>query len=52
VFRQYKAGAKDFEHYVEWMRYNLKWFTDNWPGVEYPFPVMTAIRDTLIWNIR
>ncbi len=40
----YNAGAKDFEKYTEWMRYNLKWFTDNWPGVEYPFPVMTAIQ--------
>lgn len=40
----YNAGAKDFEKYTEWMRYNLKWFTDNWPGVEYPFPVMTAVQ--------
>lgn len=40
----YTAGAKDFEQYTGWMRYNLKWFTDNWPGVEYPFPVMTAIQ--------
>ena len=40
----YKAGAKDFEQYTEWMRYNLKWFSENWPGVEYPFPVMTAIQ--------
>ncbi|PZU83682.1 MAG: aminopeptidase [Chryseobacterium sp.] len=40
----YNAGAKDFEKYTEWMRYNLKWFTDNWPGVEYPFLVMTAIQ--------
>lgn len=40
----YNAGAKDFEQYTGWMRYNLKWFTDNWPGVEYPFPVMTAIQ--------
>ena len=40
----YKAGAKDFEHYIEWMRYNLSWFSKNWPGVEYPFPAMTAIQ--------
>lgn len=40
----YKAGAKDFEHYVEWMRYNLDWFSKNWPGIEYPYPVMTAIQ--------
>ena len=23
----YKNGAKDFEHYVDWMRYNLDWFS-------------------------
>lgn len=40
----YNSGAKDFEKYTEWMRYNLKWFTNNWPGVEYPFPVMTAVQ--------
>jgi Peptidase family M1 domain len=39
----YNAGAKDFEHYAEWMRYSLKWYSDKWPGVEYPFPAMTAI---------
>ena len=40
----YNSGAKDFEKYTEWMRYNLKWFSENWPGVEYPFPAMTAIQ--------
>lgn len=40
----YNSGAKDFEQYTEWMRYNLKWFSENWPGVEYPFPVMTAVQ--------
>jgi hypothetical protein len=40
----YKAGTKDFEHYVDWMRYNLDWFSKNWPGVEYPYPVMTAVQ--------
>lgn len=40
----YKADAKDFEHYVEWMRYNLDWFSKKWPGVEYPYSTMTAIQ--------
>ncbi len=40
----YKAGAKDFERYTEWMRYSLKWYSDKWPGIEYPFPAMTAIQ--------
>ncbi|MCU7615502.1 M1 family metallopeptidase [Chryseobacterium sp. GMJ5] len=40
----YKADANDFEHYVEWMRYNLDWFSKKWPGVEYPYSTMTAIQ--------
>lgn len=40
----YKTGAKDFEQYVDWMRYNLDWFSKKWPGVEYPYNVMTAIQ--------
>lgn len=40
----YKVGAKDFEQYTDWMRYNIDWFSKNWPGVEYPYPVMTAIQ--------
>jgi len=40
----YKVGAKDFEQYTSWMRYNIDWFSKNWPGVEYPYPVMTAIQ--------
>jgi hypothetical protein len=28
----YKAGAKDFEHYVDWMRYNLDWFSKKLAG--------------------
>lgn len=40
----YKAGAKDFEQYVTFMRFNIPWFSKNWPGVEYPFPKMTAFQ--------
>ncbi|CAA7390085.1 M1 family metallopeptidase [Chryseobacterium fistulae] len=40
----YKAGTKDYEQYVGWMQYNLDWFSKNWPGVEYPYNVMTAIQ--------
>jgi len=40
----YKSGAKDFEQYVGWMQYNLPWFSENWPGVEYPFSKMTAVQ--------
>ncbi len=40
----YHYDAEDFKHYTDWMRYNIKWFSENWPGVEYPYPVMTAIQ--------
>ena len=31
----YKAGAKDFEQYTGWMRYNIDWFSKT-GRVEYP----------------
>gem|GEM_PF-64998 len=39
----YKSGTKDFEQYVDWCQYAIRWFSTHWPGVEYPYPVMTAI---------
>ncbi|KIA90467.1 M1 family metallopeptidase [Kaistella jeonii] len=40
----YNAGTVDFEKYVEWEKYSIKWFSENWPGIEYPFPTMTAFQ--------
>ena len=40
----YKAGTIDFEKYVEWEKYAIKWFSENIPGVEYPYPTMTAFQ--------
>ena len=40
----YNAGTKDFEKYVEWEKYSIKWFSENWPGIEYPFPTMTGFQ--------
>ncbi|MCT2560519.1 M1 family metallopeptidase [Chryseobacterium herbae] len=40
----YNAGAKDFERYTDWMKYDIDWFYKNWPGIEYPYPVMTAFQ--------
>lgn len=40
----YQAGARDFEQYVEWEKLAVKWFSENLPGVEYPFPTMTAFQ--------
>lgn len=40
----YNAGTADFEKYVEWEKYSIKWFSENWPGVEYPYPTMTGFQ--------
>jgi hypothetical protein len=40
----FNAGTIDFEKYVEWEKYCIKWFSENWPGIEYPFPTMTAFQ--------
>ncbi|MBV8251981.1 MAG: M1 family metallopeptidase [Chitinophaga sp.] len=40
----YKANTTDFQHSVEFSRYALGWFSNHWPGVKYPFPVMTAFQ--------
>ena len=40
----YNAGTADFEKYLEWQKYCIKWFSENWPGIEYPFPTMTAFQ--------
>jgi hypothetical protein len=40
----YDAKAKDFPHGVEWSKSALKWFSNNWPGVPYPFSKMTVVQ--------
>jgi hypothetical protein len=35
-------ASDDFHHYVQFGRHSLSWFSQNWPGVPYPFPKMTA----------
>ncbi len=40
----YNAGTPDFEKYVEWEKYSIKWFSENWPGIEFPFPTMTGFQ--------
>jgi len=40
----YDATAQDFSHAVEWGRTALAWFSENWPGVPYPFSKMTAFQ--------
>ena len=40
----YSTAAKDFSHAVEWGKQALGWFSNNWPGVAYPFSKMTAVQ--------
>lgn len=40
----YKDTAADFKNYVEWAKYAIRWYSDNLPGVNYPYPAMTAIQ--------
>lgn len=40
----YDSKAKDFPHGVTWAKLALGWFSNNWPGVAYPFPKMTVVQ--------
>ncbi|RFS21834.1 M1 family peptidase [Chitinophaga silvatica] len=40
----YNDTATDFHHSVTFGQHALNWFSHNWPGVPYPFPVMTAVQ--------
>ena len=37
-------SAEDFHHSVQFGRYSLAWFSNNWPGVAYPYPKSTAFQ--------
>jgi hypothetical protein len=37
-------SSKDFHHSVQFGRYSLAWFSNNWPGVPYPYPKSTAFQ--------
>lgn len=40
----YNAQVTDFPHGVEWSKLALNWFSNNWPGVPYPFSKMTVVQ--------
>lgn len=40
----YNDTAKDFRSSVKNSHYALNWFSNNWPGVPYPFSKMTAFQ--------
>ncbi|QQL48536.1 M1 family metallopeptidase [Mucilaginibacter ginkgonis] len=37
-------ASQDFHHSVQYGRNSLGWFSENWPGMPYPFPKMTAFQ--------
>lgn len=40
----YDAKAIDFPKAADWTKQALSWFSNNWPGVAYPFSKMTAVQ--------
>lgn len=40
----YNDTAKDFHQMVAFGKAALNWFSNNWPGVPYPYPKMTAVQ--------
>lgn len=40
----YNSEAKDFQKMVEYEKHTLDWVSNNFPGVPYPYPKMTAVR--------
>ncbi len=40
----YNATAPDFKHSVEWSQNALRFFSNEWPGVSYPYSKMTAVQ--------
>ncbi|PJJ84817.1 M1 family metallopeptidase [Mucilaginibacter auburnensis] len=39
----YDNSAQSFARSVQFSRYSLKWFSDNWPGIPYPFEKSVAV---------
>lgn len=44
VQSSYDTPSKDFAHTVTWGKQALDWFSNNWPGVPYPFSKLTVVR--------
>jgi hypothetical protein len=40
----YKFGAGNFSKQVKNIQHSLDWYSNNWPGVPYPFPKSTIIQ--------
>ena len=37
-------SSTDFHHSVQFGRYSLAWFSNNWPGIPYPYPKSNAFQ--------
>lgn len=37
-------ASEDFHHSVQYGRYSLAWFSNNWPGIPYPYPKSNAFQ--------
>lgn len=44
VHAAYDSVSTDFESMVEFTKHALKWFSNNWPGIPYPYPSMSVVR--------
>ncbi|UFH53220.1 M1 family metallopeptidase [Spirosoma sp. KNUC1025] len=40
----FKDNAADFHQMVNFGRHSLDWFSNNWPGVAYPYPKTTIVQ--------
>lgn len=40
----YNDTAMDYHHMVEFARHSLDWFSNNWPGIPYPYEKTTAFQ--------
>jgi len=40
----YLDGSKNFHNQVKHIQHSLDWYSNNWPGVAYPFPKSTSIQ--------
>lgn len=40
----FRDSSQDFHHSVQFGRYSLAWFSNNWPGIAYPYPKSNAFQ--------
>ncbi|MEO8412406.1 MAG: M1 family metallopeptidase [Ginsengibacter sp.] len=40
----YNNTAKDFHQYAKWAQHSLEYFSNEWPGLPYPFSKMTSFQ--------